>query len=137
MCLCAINKAMKSKTSLFVIVPTYNRLEELQRCVWSLFTAQVNSSFDVSICIFNNDPSVSISAKDLIGQIDFCARIHVVNRPQNIGPRKNFNLSLIECHQSYNADLYVYVSDDDYVLPGFFEAIYEKSVNERDAIINS
>lgn len=128
---------MESKPSLSLIIPTYKRLKELKRCIYSIYAVHKDSPFHVNISIYNNDPDTVLTIGNVLGQDSLSIQINIVNRPINIGPRENFNRALVECHQEFNADLYAYLSDDDYILPSFFESIYANYIKEVDAVISS
>lgn len=122
--------------SICVIVLTYKRLESLRRCVNSISSTATNSPFTVEIAIFNNDPENAIT-NDLFNSYPVNCSLRIFNRPVNIGVRQNVCRSLAESHADHRSDYYVFVTDDDSVLPNFFDCIYQKHLESCDAMISS
>lgn len=124
----------KRTFSIAIIVLTYKRYEDLLRCISSLDHSLSRSSlFKPEILIYNNDPLVPIEASSF-GQ---CASTLIItNRPENIGARKNFCDSLADSF-SRQYDYYLYISDDDYVLPDYFLSLEKYVSSSPDAIISS
>lgn len=124
----------KTKLSIAIIILTYKRYEDLLRCVSSLKLSLSRSSlFNPDLLIYNNDPSVPIQANDF-KPCDLT--ISITNRPENIGARKNFCDSLLDAFSNHY-DYYLFISDDDYVLPDYFLALEEYVSSNADALISS
>lgn len=119
-----------------VIVLTYKRFESLCRCIHSISSIATFAPFNVKIAIFNNDDSTPLTSNSF-NSCPIDCDLFIVNRPVNLGPRQNFCRSLVESHSDYGSDYYVFLSDDDFVLPGFFDRIYQKHLESCDAIISS
>jgi len=119
-----------------VIVMTYRRPTGLHRALSSVIAS---ADFSMKKCrtsvhVYDNDPE-SQNAELIRGIGDH--RIRYSRRTRNIGPRQNFVDALVETFQLVNADAYVYVSDDDIVLPDFLSICIARIVDGNDAVITS
>lgn len=133
---------MKHDDSYFtlnVIIPTYKRNHYLFNCLSSIIASFLSSPEKnrVNISIFDNDPQNNIEDEiKKLPELNGLA-IHYIKRKENIGGRKTVVRSLLEAHKLHPSDAYVYVSDDDIVLPQFVSKYCHEFRNGNDATISS
>jgi glycosyltransferase involved in cell wall biosynthesis len=123
-----------------IIILTFNRNQELLRCITSIIASKNYSqvNVDVTISVFDNNPENDIlkTVHNLMGREERIRLIYT-RHTSNIGPRKNFIESIVRSNDSANGfDFHVYVSDDDYVLPEFIEKNAEAYLSGHDAWIS-
>ena len=104
-----------------VIVPLYNRKEYLLECLTSVL-AQWLGEEEMEILVMDNasDPPLF----DLVNSIGGGIVRYYLN-PENIGPRRNFNLGIAISRGQWIHLL----PEDEYVLPGFYSRL-QKSLEE-------
>lgn len=122
--------------SVAIILPTYKRRLDLIRCVQSIALSASRSCLDVSVDIYNNDPDDPLD-KAQLGHSFGSIKISITNRPENTGPRGNIYMSLRDTYSKNPRDVYVFLSDDDFVLPDFFSRLESAFLNGSDAAIFS
>ncbi len=97
-----------------VIIPTFRRPKSLRRAILSVLN-QTFSAFQ--ICVYDdasNDNTQNVVTK--LAKTD--SRIKYYRHEQTIGAAENFNYGLIRVDTPY----FSFLSDDDLLLPHFFEA---------------
>lgn len=119
-----------------IIVLTYRRINELRRCINSISTSAVLSNSSLRLSVFNNDPENSIN-EQLFNIDKSIVQLSIVNRPENIGPRQNFYESVVFELSNSSSDYFLFLSDDDYLLPDFI-SIFESHLElSPDALMSS
>lgn len=117
------------KPLITVIIPTYRRPQLLKRAIKSV----LNQTFsDFQICVYDNasgDETRSI-VEELIREDK---RIKYYEHHENIGPLQNFNYGL----KHVDTQFFSLLSDDDIVLPNFFETTLEGFKKWPDAMLSS
>jgi len=96
------------------VIPTFRRPALLRRAIESVLA---QSYSDVKVCVYDNASGdetenvvTELAARD--------ARVSYTRRASNLGAAENFILAAGEI----STPLCSFLSDDDYLLPGFFEA---------------
>ena len=96
-----------------VLIPTYRRPELLARALSSVLEQDGPRR---KVCVFDN-----CSMDDTAGVVNGFARrfpdVHYHCQPENIGSLRNFEFAL----RSVTSEYFSLLSDDDYLLPGFFQ----------------
>ena len=99
--------------SIDVVIPTYNRLQSLKRCLTTVLNQNVPN---LSVKIFDN--CSDDGTEKYINNISFHdSRVIYVKNTVNNGAQLNY----INALQSVNSNYFVPLADDDYLLPGFLE----------------
>ena len=109
-----------------VIIPLYNRKSYLLECLSSVL-AQWFSNEQMEILVMDNasDPPLF----DLVNSIGRgIVRYHL--NPENIGPRRNFNLGIALSRGQWIHLL----PEDEYVLPGFYDRLQQSLENCPDSV---
>lgn len=105
-------KSPRVNAQITTVIPTYRRPRMLRRAILS---AVGQADVDVEVRVFDNcsgDETGSI-AEALAHQY---ARIHYRCHPRNIGAHANFEIGVC----SVETPFFSILSDDDYLLPGFY-----------------
>lgn len=111
------------------IIPTYRRPRHLRRAVKSVLS-QTYSHFQV--CVYDNasgDETEAVVAE--LSEND--TRVKYYCHDRNIGPLKNFNFGL----GRVNTALFSLLSDDDVILPDFFQSAVTELERHPDAAFYS
>lgn len=117
------------KPLITTIIPTYRRPQMLKRAIKSVLN-QTYTNFQV--CVYDNasNDDTKIAVAEL-AKID--PRVKYYCHKENIGPRANFNYGLKEV----NTPFFSMLSDDDVLLPTFYETALEGFNEHRDAVFSS
>ena len=111
------------------IIPTYRRPRLLKRAVRSV----LNQTFHhLQVCVYDNasgDETAEMVA-DLAKQ-DHRVKYHC--QPENIGARSNFKFGMANVDTPY----FSFLSDDDFLLPDFYETALEGFQNFPDAAFSA
>lgn len=117
---------MTTLPQLTAIIPTYRRPQLLRRAIQSI----LNQSYtDFQICIYDNasgDETAAIVAE--FSQKD--ARVKYHCHAENIGAVANFNYGMSQV----KTDFFTFLSDDDIILPRFYELAMAGFEEHPDAI---
>ncbi len=109
-----------------VIIPTFRRPQSLRRAVLSVLN-QTFSEFQVYVC---DDASNDIT-KEIVSKLaEADSRIKYYCHEQNIGAAANFNYGL----KKVNTPFFSFLSDDDLLLPHFFEVAMQSLCSKPDAM---
>jgi glycosyltransferase involved in cell wall biosynthesis len=108
------------------IIPTYQRPQMLKRAIQSV----LNQTFPAfQICVYDNasnDDTQKVVAE--LAKTD--SRISYYCHEENIGALKNWNFGLKEV----NTPFFLWLSDDDLLLPHFFEQAVQSLVSNPDVM---
>lgn len=108
------------------VIPTYRRPSLLKRAIESVLEQDFKS---VRVCVFdNNSGDETRSVVEDIAARDSRVMYHA--HAENIGPTENFEFALKQVKTPY----YSFLSDDDYLLPGFFHQALEDFAAHPDAM---
>ncbi|WP_248799501.1 glycosyltransferase family 2 protein [Pseudomonas sp. MWU13-2105] len=100
------------------VIPTYKRPEMLKRAIESALAQNVE---DLKVCVYDNFSKDG--TKEMV--LEYCrqdSRVVYVERPENIGAAKNIEYAL----RAVDTEYYTLLSDDDFLLPGFYEQALKK-----------
>ena len=114
-----------AKPQITVIIPTYKRPQLLKRAVRSVLN-QTYPNFQ--ICIYDNaseDETESI-VRELAREDE---RVIYHCHAKNIGPYANYNYGL----RHVDTPFFSFLSDDDFLLPEFFETMMQNFIKYPDA----
>jgi glycosyltransferase involved in cell wall biosynthesis len=106
-------KTSDSNPSITTVIPTYRRPRLLRRAIESVL-AQTYSNFRV--CVYDN-ASGDETESAVREFMKYDSRVHYIQRPENIGLWRNSGDALRRVSTPFCS----YLSDDDVVLPRFFE----------------
>jgi len=115
------------KSSIYAVIPTFNRTELLRRCVDSL----LNQSFSIAKIVVVNSSSLE-DTEDMIKQYD--NDINIINVNPNWWWAKCMNVG-IEYSLLNGADYILAMNDDTYLSPDALEHLLETSMLYPDSII--
>ena len=118
-----------AKPQITVIIPTYKRPQLLKRAVRSVLN-QTYPNFQ--ICIYDNaseDETESI-IRELAREDE---RVIYHCHAKNIGPYANFNYGL----RHVDTPFFSFLSDDDFLLPEFFETMMQNFIKYPDAAFST
>jgi len=118
-----------AKPQITVIIPTYKRPQLLKRAVRSVLN-QTYPNFQ--ICIYDNaseDETESI-IRELAREDE---RIIYHCHAKNIGPYANYNYGL----RHVDTPFFSFLSDDDFLLPEFFETMMQNFIKYPDAAFST
>jgi glycosyltransferase involved in cell wall biosynthesis len=99
-----------------VVIPTFNRVEMLRRCVDSVL---VERRVPIEVHIFDN-ASTDGTAEWVASLMAEEPRVHYVRQAENIGVLANYAAATA----SVKSDLFVPLADDDWLLPDFLFDAY-------------
>lgn len=108
---------MSASPQITTIIPTYRRPKQLARAIQSVL-GQTYPHFQ--LCIYDNasgDETESV----VRGFMEKDARVHYHRHETNMGSNANFQYGLERVHTPY----FSFLSDDDFVLPTFFDTTLE------------
>ena len=107
------------------VIPTWERSDQLDECIESIFTAAENSSLNVSIVISDNFSEKELTNKqNIIDSFKSESGPKIIYKQQETFLAWNDNLlSALEMAIKENADYYWTFGDDDIVLPESIKAI--------------
>ncbi len=96
------------------VIPTYKRPEFLKRAVESVLS---QSFRNLRVCIYDNasGDATEDAVKEMIRHDD---RVSYTKHTDNIGPIQN----IIQGIEAVSTEFYSLFSDDDFLLPGFYES---------------
>jgi glycosyltransferase involved in cell wall biosynthesis len=95
------------------LIPTYRRPELLRRAVYSALNQEFN---DLQVLVFDN--ASGDKTADVVHEImEKDRRVHYFCHDRNIGAYPNFQHALA----SVNTPYYSFLSDDDVLMPGFYQ----------------
>jgi len=118
-----------SKPLITTIIPTYRRPRLLQRAIKSVL-AQTYPHFQV--CVYDNasgDETASVVAE--LSKAD--ARVEYHGHPENIGVFRNF----VHGAQHVETPFFSFLSDDDILLPNFFQTAIEGFEKHPEAVFSA
>ncbi|MEL0168767.1 MAG: glycosyltransferase family 2 protein [Pseudomonadaceae bacterium] len=99
------------------IIPTYRRPQLLRRAITSVLEQDYES---IKICIYDNDSQDN--TKEIVSEFsNKDKRVSYFSHTKNIGSLENF----LHGMSNVQTELFSFLSDDDYLLPGF----YKRAVN--------
>jgi len=108
------------------IIPTYRRPVLLQRAIVSAVEQQ---GVDVRVCVFDNC-SGDETANVVNGMTKTYGQIRYHCHPRNVGAAANFAFGM----RSVETPFFSILSDDDYLLPGFYEHALASLLEHPDAM---
>ena len=125
-----VNSAIvKSSPSLFIYIPTFNRVKLLERQLEALSSQLVDFPGRVRILVSINDAS-NLEYDSLMGKYS-CENIFFRENPGNLGGNPNITLGFIFAR----IDEFLWIlSDDDMVLPDSLQEIFSAIGNHLDII---
>jgi len=114
-----------TKTLLTTIIPTYRRPQLLKKAIQSVLS-QTNPDFQLWVC---DNASGDETAETVAEFAQNDPRVHYFCHEKNIGMLKNyeFGLSLV------NTEFFSFLSDDDVLLPNFYETALQEFQKHHDA----
>ena len=111
------------------LIPTYRRPKLLERAIRSA----LNQTYPhVQVCVFDND-SRDDTEKTVRRLSNVDPRVRYFCRATNIGAHKNF----VQAMESVDTPFFSILSDDDVLLPRFYETALEGFTNYPDAIMSA
>lgn len=123
------NWSLKEKI-LSVVVPTYMRTVEVNRCLGSILLAlkecESNTLQDIEVLVSNNGGSTL--EKQLLDDIASLVDVVVINRAANVGLKANVCLA----SERSSGEYFLWVTDDDLLLPHAIKYIYTEIRCNRD-----
>ncbi|MBF0408686.1 MAG: glycosyltransferase family 2 protein [Candidatus Riflebacteria bacterium] len=120
---------MMNKPSITTIIPTFNRAALLKKAVESVLS-QSHKNFQV---IISDNASSDETSAVLEKLVKTDSRVIVHRQQNNIGGLNNFNFLL----GKIDSDYFSILSDDDYLLPGFFENALHGFARHPEAFFGS
>lgn len=119
---------MPATPSVTVVIPTYNRGEELRRALESL-VRQTDSGFDVFVCDDGSSEDIQAVVDEFRGKLDItCQRIH-----NSGGPARPRNVGL----KHARGDWVSFLDSDDWWLPHRMASIRPHLVDGADVVYHS
>ena len=116
-----------------VVIQTYNRPQELHKCIDSLLKSDY-SNIDLKIFIYDNNSDVS--PLEIIKKFkNISNKIFLYRHKKNIGGDPNTWFA-IEDQIKKNSDYISFISDDDYVLPNYFNEMKNFLNIKNDIVLN-
>ncbi|MGZ4928655.1 MAG: glycosyltransferase family 2 protein [Halobacteriota archaeon] len=117
---------MDAEPLITVIIPTFRRPKLLRRAILSVLN-QTFSAFQ--ICVY--DDASNDNTQEVVTELaETDSRIRYYRHEQNIGAMANFNYGLKEV----NTPFFSFLSDDDLLLPHFFEVAMQSLGSNPDAM---
>jgi glycosyl transferase family 2 len=118
-----------AKPLITTVIPTYRRPRLLRRAIMSVL-AQSYPHFQV--CVYDN--ASGDDTEDVVRELAaFDTRVKYFRHPQNIGAMPNFTFGMSRVETPF----FSLLSDDDVLLPGFFEKAVEALDRYPDAIFSA
>lgn len=118
---------------LTVMIPTFGRVELLERCLYSVL--RQNVSFDFEVLIIDNNPDNLIDSPvlDIIKKCNDNRIIYYCNKT-NLGPIGNWNNGFQIAHGKWVAMIH----DDDFLHPDWLKSMYTayKKIGEKADVIS-
>jgi len=116
---------MSVEPMITTVIPTYRRPELLKRAIRSVLD-QTYSNF--KLCVYDN------ASNDETGRLVNAiasrdSRVHYYCHKENIGSQENFHFGLSRVDTAF----FNLLSDDDFLLPGFFDSALTALVNSPEA----
>ncbi len=111
------------------VIPTYRRPRLLRRAIRSIL-AQTYPHFGV--CVYDN-ASGDETASVVAGLAEADPRVRYYCHPENIGASRNFVYGV----QRVDTVFFSFLSDDDVLLPGFFQAAIEGFEKHPEAVFSA
>jgi len=104
---------------LTISVPTYRRVDLLERCLTSITSAKEATTADVELVISDNSPDAAV--EQLVGRFSasWPGALRYYRNPPGTGAVRNFNHCIERANGQYNLMLH----DDDYLLAGAVDNI--------------
>lgn len=121
--------ASDSKPLITTVIPTYRRPKLLRRAIRSVL-AQTCPHF--RLCVYDNasgDETASVVAEFARGD----PRVHYHCQPENIGAVRNF----VYGAQRVETPFFSFLSDDDILLPNFFQTAIEGFEKHPEAVFSA
>ena len=112
------------------VIPTWERSDQLDECIESIFTAAENSSLNVSIVISDNFSEKELTNKqNIIDSFKSESGPKIIYKQQETFLAWNDNLlSALEMAIKENADYYWTFGDEDIVLPESIKSFADRGV---------
>lgn len=108
------------------IIPTFRRPEMLERAIKSVMEQDYSN---IKICVYdNNSQDKTKEVVENLAKID--SRIHYFCHDTNIGGLNNFLFAMKQVQTEY----FSFLSDDDYLLPQFYNKAINDLENCKDAM---
>jgi glycosyltransferase involved in cell wall biosynthesis len=105
------------------IIPTYRRPDRLKKAI----TSVLNQTYsDFQVCVY--DDASGDETKDVAAN----KRVQYYCHPKNIGSAENFQFAL----SRVNTPFFSFLSDDDYLLPEFYETALKGFEKYPDAVFS-
>jgi glycosyltransferase involved in cell wall biosynthesis len=112
-------RGVTDRPLLTISVPTYQRVDLLERCLASIVPAEASTAGRIELVVSDNSPDSD--AEELVERFASSWRspVRYYRNPPGTGAVRNFNYCIERARGLYNLILH----DDDYLLPGAIDGI--------------
>lgn len=112
---------MSDAPLLTISVPTYQRVDLLERCLASIVPAGPRTRAMIELVVSDNSPQAEVESLVERFSASWGSRLRYYRNPPGTGAVRNFNHCIERADGKYNLILH----DDDYLLPGAIDVIVQ------------